>query len=82
MAEDFDQASLSLAMDFESMAEGQNAAIVVRACAWLLADVIIQCARQEGRTSLDQALKDCLDAVRDCAALMATMELDLHDRTH
>lgn len=82
MPEDLDQASLTLAMDFESMAEGQDAAIVVKACAWLLADLIVQCARKDRRTSLDQALKACLDAVTDCAAQMATIEFDIHDRAH
>jgi len=68
---DFERDSYALAMDLEAVGHNHNAAVVVKACYWLLAGLIVQ-ASKAGERSLDEALRICCEQLTVCVAQLAS----------
>jgi len=72
MTSDFERSSYMLAVDFEKVAADANysAAIVAKACCWVLAGLVIQ-ASQDGLSSVDEALRVSTETLIHCVARLA-----------
>ena len=71
MSEEFERASRALAIQVEQLVADSDAAIVVKALCWVLADLAIQASRT-GDSSVDQALRLTTEALIFCTAQLAT----------
>jgi hypothetical protein len=68
----FEQASYVLAVKLEQLAaeSNENAAVVVKACCWVLGGLVVQASR-DGDTSMDNALRTITDQLIACTARLA-----------
>jgi hypothetical protein len=67
-----DAAGFDLAIDLEQVASGQNGAVVIYGCCWLLAGVALQTHAQRG-TSLDAIVDLFTMNLRSCITRLSTL---------